>query len=346
MCASTVSGLFVSRSIASARKDTAPTALLPCNIVRDSSGQEPTGACRVQVCRCWLGLWGMSKTLARPQVASFVAHRRDHSSLQERSDALSGVSAACQQAEQGGNALVRAYQLVETLLRNHVVSSAIPPDAAAQLGLGGYTGSGQPTARDSEPTEVVLSAAVTGSLDGSAMLLPDGVEVPLAPGLVTTHPPRSTAEPTPDGAAGGPDSILLKAHRQEHGSGLLGCGECRSGGSRPMLTLSQTDEAAALYLEAFEHASKAAVLYAQACDTILQLTRRGFLMRPAQLEQAEYDYDDANAAAALRAVPMAPPDGGRGAGAPPGAGTVPLSTLRPAAALDDRQREPPHAALL
>lgn len=303
-----------------------------------------TAVCSVQVCRCWLGLWGMSKTLARPQVAAFVADRRDRSSLQERSDALSWVGAACQQAEQGGNALVRAYQLVETLLRNHVVSSAIPPDAAAQLGLGGYTGTGQQSALDSRPTEVVLSASVTDNLNGTATLMQAGVEVPLAPGLVTTHPPRVAAEVQPDGTPGGKDSILLKAHRHDNGSGLLEGGECRSGGSRPMLTLSQTDEAAALYLEAFEHASKAAVLYAQACDTILQLTRRGFLMRPAQLEQAEFDYEDWSRSFASHTVPMAGYDAGRASDVPaeqdPTGAAAPLAPA-PGAVHDQPQRAMP-----
>lgn len=311
---------------------------------KDSAQQSETAVCCVQVCRCWLGLWGMSKTLARPQVAAFVADRHDQSSLQERSDALSWVGAACQQAEQGGNALVRAYQLVETLLRNHVVSSAIPPDAAAQLGLGGYTGTGQQSAHDSQPTEVVLSASVTDNLDGTATLMPAGVEVPLAPGLVTTHPPRAVAEVHPDGAPGGHDSILLKAHRHDHGNGLLGGGECRSGGSRPMLTLSQTDEAAALYLEAFEHASKAAVLYAQACDTILQLTRRGFLMRPAQLEQAEFDFDDASRSCTSHTLPMAGSDAGRTADVPaeqdPAAAAPPVAPS-PGAVHDQQQRAMP-----
>lgn len=244
----------------------------------------------------------MSKTLDRPQITAFLTERRQRSSLQERSDALSWVGAACQQAEQGGNALVRAYQLVETLLRNHVVSSAIPPDAAAQLGLGRYTGSGEHSQHDTQPTEVVLSASVTEEVDGTPVLLPAGVEVPFAPGLVVTQTSGVVPEMQPDGGAGGQDAILLKAHRHDCGKGPLAGGEGRGGGSRPMLTLSQTDEAASLYLEAFEHASRAAVLYAQACDTILQLTRRGFLMRPAQLEDADIAVSEPGTVAAAAAV--------------------------------------------
>lgn len=267
----------------------------------------------------------MSKTLASPQVLNYVATHQGRRSRQERSDALSSVGSACQQAEQGGNALVRAYQLVETLLRSHVVSSAIPPDAAAQLGLGGYTGSGQQTAHDSEPTEVVLSAPAGNGLDGAGVILPAGVEVPLAPGLIATNPARIDGEPQQE-QQGGTESILLKAHRQDAAIGMQGTGEFRSGGSRPMLTLSQTDEASALYLEAFEHASKAAVLYAQACDTILQLTRRGFLMRPAQLEQAELAVNESSKQSSAG---MSPGHSGRAAEAVPGMRAEPAGTPHP-----------------
>ena len=53
------------------------------------------------------------------------------------------------------------------------------------------------------------------------------------------------------------------------------------------LVLADTDEAATLFLDAFENASKAAAMCAQAAEGMLGLLWDGFLMRPPQLEQAQ-----------------------------------------------------------
>lgn len=226
----------------------------------------------LQVCKCWLGFWGMSKTLQRPAIEAYVLKRELLRSLEEGRSAKQRVESVWQLAQEGAARLDAARGNVERLLAAHVTKQGPP---ASGRGEGG-----------NEPAEVVLSATEASVFgrrgpNGSGSGLNGTADSAASPAL---HGLTSEVAATAAADEGGAESVLLKAHHEHRRP--MSCGEGKGGLSELVMMLADTEEAAAMFLDAFENASKAAAVCAQAAEGMLGLLWEGFLMRPNQLEQA------------------------------------------------------------
>ena len=233
--------------------------------------QKKNEAC-LQVCKCWLGFWGMSKTLLRPAIEAYVQRRELSRSLKEGESAKQRVASVRQLAQEGTARLAAAGGTVEQLLAVHVTKQG---PSVALRGDGGDA-----------PGEVVLGATEAGVLgrrgrDCSGSALNATAE---STASRAAHRASSQGVAAAGAQGAGVESALLKAHHENRCP--MPCGEGR-GLSELVLMLADTDEAATLFLDAFENASKAAAMCAQAAEGMLGLLWEGFLMRPHQLEQVQ-----------------------------------------------------------
>jgi hypothetical protein len=130
----------------------------------------------VNVCRCWLGFWGMSKTLLRPQLEDYLAAKRMSRSHVQRAMALQSVAEVRQGITQARLSITKAtHHLV------HILSERNLPEPPPKVGmmapsqLGGLPGRGGRAAHpivDVLDSEDVLKeyaeafAAADAALDG------------------------------------------------------------------------------------------------------------------------------------------------------------------------------------